>query len=271
MIIIITVIILFFILRTIITLGLLFYYELTGKEDFTNILVNEPEEIKEKKVPLNIFQTWSTLNLPAKMKKSVDYVKHQNPEFKHYLYDDQMCGEFIKNNFHEDVYKAFNKLKPGAYKADLWRYCVLYIHGGIYMDIKFQTVEGFKLISIIEKEHFVKDLKESGNGIYNAFMISYPKNPKLLEAIKKIVTNTQNNYYGEGPLSPTGPVLLKSIFPITLNSNVNMDIGEHNGNLAIFHKKTPILICYKGYREEQNKEKNNKPYSYLWHNKDIYL
>ena len=143
--------------------------------------------------------------------------------------------------------------------------------GGIYMDIKFQPIQGFKLISIIDQEHFVRDLTESGNGIYNAFMISYPKNPKLLEAIKKIVTNTQNNYYGEGPLSPTGPVLLKSIFPTTLNSNVNMDIGEHNGNLAIFHKKTPILICYKGYREEQNKEKNNKPYSYLWHNKDIYL
>ena len=226
MIIIITVIILFFILRTIITLVIIFYYELTGKEDFTNILINKPEEIKEKKVPLNIFQTWSTLNLPPKMKKSVDYVKHQNPEFKHYLYDDQMCGEFIKNNFHEDVYKAFNKLKPGAYKADLWRYCVLYIHGGIYMDIKFQPIQGFKLISIIDQEHFVRDLTESGNGIYNAFMISYPKNPKLLEAIKKIVTNTQNNYYGEGPLSPTGPVLLKSIFPTTLNSNVNMDIGR---------------------------------------------
>ena len=138
-------------------------------------------------------------------------VKHANPEFKHYLYDDKMCAEFIKNNFHDDVYKAFNKLKPGAYKADLWRYCVLYIHGGVYMDIKFQTVEGFKLISIIEKEHFVKDLKESGNGIYNAFMISYPKNPTLLEAIGNIVINTQNNYYGEGPLSPTGPILLKNI------------------------------------------------------------
>ena len=49
MIIIITVIILFFIFLTIITLGLLFYYELTGKEDFTNILINKPEEIKEKK------------------------------------------------------------------------------------------------------------------------------------------------------------------------------------------------------------------------------
>ena len=205
------------------------------------------------------------------MKKSVDIVKHANPEFKHYLYDDKMCAEFIKNNFHDDVYKAFNKLKPGAYKADLWRYCVLYIYGGVYMDIEFQTVEGFKLISIIEKEHFVKDLKESGNGIYNAFMISYPKNPTLLEAIGNIVIYTQNNYYGEGPLSPTGPILLKNIFPISETNKINMHIGEHNGNLAIFYNKMPILSCYKGYREEQNKEKYNKPYSYLWHNNDIYV
>ena len=32
-----------------------------------------------------------------------------------------------------DKYKAF---KQGAHKADLWRYCVLYIHGGVYMDIE---------------------------------------------------------------------------------------------------------------------------------------
>lgn len=271
--IIITTIILFFILRTIITLSIMFYYKfISKKEDFSHFLIDkEAINNSEKKVPLNIFQTWSTLDLPPRMKKSVDIVKHANPEFKHYLYDDKMCAEFIKNNFHDDVYKAFNKLKPGAYKADLWRYCVLYIYGGVYMDIKFQTVEGFKLISIIEKEHFVKDLKESGNGIYNAFMISYPKNPTLLEAIGNIVINTQNNYYGEGPLSPTGPILLKNIFPISETNKINMHIGEHNGNLAIFYNKMPILSCYKGYREEQNKEKYNKPYSYLWHNNDIYV
>ena len=271
--IIITTIILFFILRTIITLSIMFYYKfISKKEDFSHFLIDkEAINNSEKKVPLNIFQTWSTLDLPPRMKKSVDIVKHANPEFKHYLYDDKMCAEFIKNNFHDDVYKAFNKLKPGAYKADLWRYCVLYIHGGVYMDIKFQTVEGFKLISIIEKEHFVEDLKESGNGIYNAFMISYPKNPTLLEAIGNIVINTQNNYYGEGPLSPTGPILLKNIFPISETNKINMHIGEHNGNLAIFYNKMPILSCYKGYREEQNKEKYNKPYSYLWHNNDIYV
>ena len=52
-------------------------------------------------------------------------ILNNNPEFNHYLYDDKMCREFIKQNFQKCFY-VFDKLKPGAYKADLWRYCILY-------------------------------------------------------------------------------------------------------------------------------------------------
>ena len=30
----------------------------------------------------------------------------------------------------------FKDLKIGAHKADFFRYCILYIYGGIYIDIK---------------------------------------------------------------------------------------------------------------------------------------
>ena len=251
----------------------IFYYYFNKKtqEGVTNIVNMKTNENGTKRIPLNIYQTWKTLNLPTKMKKCVDYVKHQNPEFKHYLYDDEMCASFIKKHFSKEVFNTYNKLKPGAYKADLWRYCVLYINGGIYMDIKFQNIPGFKLIGITEKEHYVRDLMESGGGIYNAFIVSYPNNPSLLEAIKQIVKNTENNYYGEGPLSPTGPVLLKKIFTSEQLQNMEMTIGDYNGELCIFYKNVPILTCYKGYRDEQIKTKNYKPYSYLWDARDIYF
>ena len=70
------------------------------------------------------------------MKENAEILQEQNPEFKYYLYDDDMCKEFIKDNFDDEILYTFNKLKPGAYKADLWRYCILYIKGGIYLDIK---------------------------------------------------------------------------------------------------------------------------------------
>ena len=46
-------------------------------------------------IPLNIFQTWHTLDLPPKMQENVELLKAQNTEFTHYLYDDEMCREFI--------------------------------------------------------------------------------------------------------------------------------------------------------------------------------
>ena len=34
-----------------------------------------------------------------KMKENVELLKKQNPEFRHYLYDDEMMCDFIKDNF----------------------------------------------------------------------------------------------------------------------------------------------------------------------------
>jgi mannosyltransferase OCH1-like enzyme len=139
-------------------------------------------------IPLKIFQTWYTKDLPYNMKQNVDKLKTSNPEFEHYLFDDNDCREFIKNNFHESVLKAYDKLIPGAYKADLWRYCVLYIHGGIYMDIKLNCINGFKLIELTKANHLVKD-RLPPLTIYNALMVCQSGSPLLWKAIQIIVIN----------------------------------------------------------------------------------
>jgi mannosyltransferase OCH1-like enzyme len=50
-------------------------------------------------IPLNLYQTWYTLDLPPKMKENVELLKKQNHEFRHYLYDDDICRNFIKEIF----------------------------------------------------------------------------------------------------------------------------------------------------------------------------
>ena len=103
----------------------------------------------ENQIPLHIYQTWHTKDLlPPKMRKCVEKLKTDNPEFEHHLYDNKECHHFIKTNFDKRVLNAFNKLKPGAFKADLWRYCILYKKGGIYLDIKYQCEPKFKLIDL---------------------------------------------------------------------------------------------------------------------------
>ena len=83
------------------------------------------------------------------MRETVESLKENNPEFKHYLFDDNMCRDFIEKNFDESILYTFDKLKPGAYKADLFRYCVLYLNGGVYLDIKYKCINEFKLILVL--------------------------------------------------------------------------------------------------------------------------
>jgi mannosyltransferase OCH1-like enzyme len=105
------------------------------------------------------------------MKEARNILIEQNPEFEFKLFNEKECSKFIKNNFSDDVYDAYVRLIPYAYKCDLWRYCVLYIHGGIYLDIGFFTINNFKFIDIINTEHYVQDIKESGYGICNGLII----------------------------------------------------------------------------------------------------
>ena len=56
----------------------------------------------------------------------------------YYLYNDADCRAFIRSAFPPDVVAAYDRLIPTAFKADLWRYCVLYKFGGVYLDIKYR-------------------------------------------------------------------------------------------------------------------------------------
>jgi mannosyltransferase OCH1-like enzyme len=228
-------------------------------------------------IPLKIFQTWHTKNLPPKMLDAVNLIKKTNPRFEHYLYDDNDCREFIKENFSEDVLNAYDSLIPGAYKADLWRYCILYKQGGIYIDLTYYPYNGFKFINLTEKEHFVLDLPSDNtgvNGIYNALMVCLPGNDKLLKAINQIVENVSNNYYGNCWLEPTGPLLLEKYF--SKNEKMNLDLNHEWHNRTSQNDKIIklnnyiILKSYNEYKNERDHYSIKKHYGDLWKESNIY-
>jgi mannosyltransferase OCH1-like enzyme len=219
-------------------------------------------------IPLHVYMTWKTKQLPPLMQKNFNDLCKQNPEFQFHLYDDDECLEFIKQHFSDDVVNAFHKLIPGAYKADLWRLCILYINGGFYMDIKLQCVNKFKLIELSESEHFVLDRPSNSLHIYNALLISKAGNPFLKSCIDAIVANVNSKYYGESPLSPTGPELLGHIKTL-FKYNIPIDlVYPLKYNEYIMYNRRLILRNYDGYRKEQSKCQIH--YQTLWIEKKIY-
>ena len=234
-------------------------------------------------IPLNIYLTWGTKKLPIKMQENVDRMKKNNPEFNIQLFDDNDCRKFIQNNFPEDILTAYDTLKPGAYKADLWRLCVLYINGGIYTDIKFNCINNFKFIALTEREHLVIDLtianawKEGQIGLHNALMVFKPKNELLLRCINKISNNVKNKHYDHNSLYPTGPGLLGEEYIKMLRENEStmeyelnkLDLCHKNYEHIIFNN-IAILEHYKEYRTEQKLFAKTLTYGEIYRLKQIY-
>jgi mannosyltransferase OCH1-like enzyme len=262
---------------------LIFIILLIKKDTFFNsssdILLTTPDEtinainvtnnkMKDKEIPLNIFMTWDNKDMPKNMKKSVEMVMSKNSEFNFYIYDDGDCRNFLKKYFISDVLDAFDNLIPGAYKADLWRYCVLYYYGGIYQDIKYQPVDKFKYENLLDKEYFVKDRNIGGSGIYNALLVCKAGNKILYNCIKQIISNVKNKFYGNSSLEPTGPLLMKKFLsPDELKEA--LIFKKINTNDYILKDNIQILKGYNEYRSEQIN--SSKPhYTYLYKIKNIY-
>jgi hypothetical protein len=234
-------------------------------------------------IPLNLYLTWSIKKLPPKMQENVDRMRKVNPEFNIQIFDCDERREFIKNNFPEDILIAYDTLKPGAYKADLWRLCVLYINGGIYIDIKFNCINNFKFIAFTEKEHLLLDRpgfwKEGEIGLANGIIVAKPKNNLLLRCINKISENVKNKYYGFNNLYPSGPGLLGEQYIKMIRENKSMEAELDKLDMCmvyefnvwkIIYNNVAILEHYKEYRDEQKLFAKTLYYGELYALKQIY-
>ena len=219
-----------------------------------------------EETPLCIYTMWHAKTLPPNMEENLELLKKVNPEFQVKLFDDEECFQFINENFETDVAHAYKKLLPHAYKSDLWRYCVLYICGGVYIDIKFKCINNFKLISLIKEENFVVD-KEN---IMTGLLVCKKGNEILRKCIHSVVENCKNNFYGLDCLHPTGPRLLGSFFTEEEKSKIPIRFHKTTKNTGIILRNTFILVYYEQYREEQKIYQSTKYYADLWKEKNIY-
>jgi mannosyltransferase OCH1-like enzyme len=221
------------------------------------------------------------------MRDNILRLLETNPEFDYYLYSDEECAAFIADNFDEDVLAAFHALKPGAFKSDLWRYCILYKLGGVYLDIKYYST--VPLIDVIDENPmvFVRDSDaylckaisgdfSSQTCIYNGFMVSPPKNEIFKLCIDDIVKSYKQRSYNRNMLDVTGPCMLGRIIEQQYTSEyykntkfTHTQINTLHGP-SISYGNTVILKEYTSYRSEKTTPNRNSHYSILYLKHDVY-
>ncbi|BAK84253.1 glycosyltransferase family 32 protein [Komagataeibacter medellinensis] len=148
-------------------------------------------------------------NLPKFVLNNIDYIKEIYPDTPHKIWSGQEIRQFLMEYFPEDVLWAYDKIRPYAYKCDLARLCILYIQGGMYVDIGIRLMNKWN-IPITKGLAAFRDvpfITLNWATLQNGLIWSLPNRPEMKKAIDWIVENCRNRYYGSQPLYPTGPVL----------------------------------------------------------------
>jgi len=178
--------------------------------------------LPQQKIPRVIYQTFKNYDIPENMYKSIQTWKDLNQDYEHYYFSDKDCIEFIEKYFDKRVLNAYLSFIAGAFKADLWRCCMLYEKGGVYVDSDMICLKSLRDIIDVNDEFISsRDDPMSKSFVYNAFIAARPKHPFLKEQIDAIVRNVEtksNCYY----LDIAGPGLLGK----SINKVCGVDIGD---------------------------------------------
>ena len=140
------------------------------------------------------------------------------------------------------MYQAYDAIIPGAFKADLFRYCALLIYGGVYADMDVMLESNLDA-TISGDIGFMVPMDEPGTPVdqrmclWNGFIASAPGHPFLARVIETVVNNVRNRFTSvdvDSLLCPNPELSISHAFdtlftagPCMLGSAVNFVLRKH--------------------------------------------
>lgn len=153
----------------------------------------------------------------------------------------QLLDEYMRDEV-AGLYDAFRLLRPWAYRADLWRYCILWACGGIYVDSKLALAVPFyeflwnagfnpeslgnsktpQLLSC--RDDLASATMHRGSRVeclWQGLLIAEPGSVVLLKSIKFVVSKIQQRWYPTFELSKMPWLFLTGPGAIAVASQVD--------------------------------------------------
>lgn len=176
-----------------------------------------------------------------------DQFKKYAPDFRRMVYNDEESRKFIEDYFGNILAEKYDNLY-GCYKADFFRYCILYIKGGVYLDIKTLLTEDLNMIfTDLNKDHYMYTcLSINDKSIYQGIIATSPCNPFIMQAIYRMsITPVPTSYYD---------VIFTYQFYEILSKHTNLSVGKNVLYTPTYHNFWIVNLFY-----ERNNNNNNYP------------
>ena len=156
---------------------------------------------QHKDIPKILHLTYNNKTIP---KYVIDKIQANFQDYDIRFYDDSDCIKYLKDKIGDYAVRRFNSLKLGAHKADLFRYAVLYIEGGLYIDIKTKLLDNQVFVTNLvnrwsetSKDHiktFLTVLANNKKSIYQGIIMTPPGNPVIKEQLLFVLLNNPKQY-----------------------------------------------------------------------------
>ena len=85
-------------------------------------------------IPRIIWQTFKSSDPPPWIVEKRETWVHFAPSFDVRVHTDEEVDSLLRMNFPTRMYSMFKRMPLPVMKADLWRYAVIYLYGGVYAD-----------------------------------------------------------------------------------------------------------------------------------------
>lgn len=163
-------------------------------------------------IPKIIFQTWKTSQVPDKWKTSPESIKKYMPSWKYVLMTDKDNRNFVKDNF-PDFLPFYDKFEYPIQRADAIRYCLLYKHGGIYIDLDMELQYPLDELFTVYKGIYLVSSSNVGSCLTNSFMASIPGHPLWLDCIEQMKKPLPSWCVGKHwkVMRSTGPMMIDKV------------------------------------------------------------
>lgn len=154
--------------------------------------------------PESVIRSWLALNPRANIDFSVD----------------ADCIAFLAKEFNPNIAELFKYIRRGMYKADLWRLCKLYIHGGVYADIDLVPFRSLAQItgstspssSSTPSPTFYSCLSLGSPSVFQAFIKhTRARSPLLLGCLLSFIVNKPYTNIDNGPTNDMYHFLLYNV------------------------------------------------------------
>jgi len=211
-------------------------------------------------IPKIIFQTWKTHDVPDQWKNAQLSVKEKNKDWKYVLLSDEDNLEIVKKNF-PNFLSYYINFKYNIQRADAIRYMVLYLYGGVYLDLDYESIKPFGTI-ILENGKEVGLIKSSNiDCITNSFLCSRKGSNFWLKCIEEMKKPYKWWYLTKHLkiMYSTGPLMVDRVY------------RKNKQKIQLLEIKVPCSVC-----DIDNCEYNKKYFlrgirGDSWHSWDSYI